>query len=68
MTQNDISAALSQVAQGQAFITCAQLTRALGRKDADKVRRSYLLDLEALDGRYYLIRDVAAILKQHCKM
>ena len=63
MTQNDIVYALRQVTDGQAFITLSQLARALGRADPQKVKRDYLLDLEAVDKKYYLIRDVAKVLK-----
>lgn len=67
MTQNDIAYALGKVTNGQAFITCTQLARALGRADPQKVKKDYLLDLEAVDRKYYLIRDVAAKLKKCCK-
>lgn len=67
MTQNDIAYALKQVTNGQAFITLAQLARALGRADPQKVKRDYLLGLEAVDKKYYLIRDVAGVLKSKCK-
>ena len=63
MTQNDIAYALKQATNGQAFITLSQLARALGRADPQKVKRDYLMDLEAVDKKYYLIRDVASVLK-----
>ena len=67
MTRNDITAALRQVTGGQAFITCSQLARALGRADPQKVKREYLRDLEAVNGKYFLIREVSEVLKEKCK-
>lgn len=68
MTRNDICAELSRVAEGQAFITCTQLSRALGIKHSENVKKEYLTGLEAVNGRYYLIRDVADVLKRKCRM
>ena len=67
MTRNDIVYALRQVTGGQAFITLSQLTRALGRADPQKVKREYLADLEAVGGKYFLIREVAGVLKEKCR-
>ena len=68
MTSNDITAALRQVTEGQAFITLSQLARAMGRSNLTKVKNDYLKGLEAVDGKYYLVRDVAVRLKQCCRM
>lgn len=68
MTSNDITAALRQVTDGQAFITLSQLARAMGRSNLTKVKNDYLRGLEAVDGKYYLVREVSARLKQCCKM
>ena len=67
MTRNDITYALRQVTGGQALITLAQLTKALGRADPQKVKREYLADLEAVGGKYFLIREVAGVLKEKCR-
>lgn len=67
MTQNDITRALGKLTGGQAFITSAQLTRALGCADQYKVKKEYLSGLEAVNGKYYLIREVAAELKRRAK-
>lgn len=67
MTRNDISDELKKAAKGQAFITASQLAAALGRSDQAKVRNAYLKGLEAVDGKYYLVRDVADVLKQRCQ-
>lgn len=66
MTKNDIVHALESVTDGQAFITAAQLTRAMGRTDPKRIKAAYLKGLAAVDGKYYLIREVAAVLKERC--
>jgi len=64
--RNDITYELMKATKGQAFITCTQLTKALGRTNSLKVKHAYLSGLEAVDGKYYLIRDVAEVLKNRC--
>lgn len=66
MTCSDISASLRKVTGGQAFITVSQLAKALGRTDQAKVRKAYLSDLTAVDGKYFLIAEVADVLKRRC--
>ena len=68
MTKNDICAELSRVADGQAFITCTQLSRALGIRHSENVKRDYLSGLEAVNGKYYLIREVADVIKEKCRV
>lgn len=68
MTRTDIAGALRAVTEGQAFITASQLARAMGRSDQRKVKDAYLKDLEAVDGKYYLIIEVAKALKERCAM
>lgn len=68
MTRNEISAALRTVTDGQAFITVGQLAKAMGRADKWRIKDAYLKDLEAVDGKYYLIIDVARVLKERCAM
>ncbi|MBR2255854.1 MAG: hypothetical protein IKF45_01890 [Lachnospiraceae bacterium] len=67
MTRNDICLALERASGGQAFITVSQLTKAMGRSDPKKVKAAYLSDLEAVGGKYYLIREVADVLKKQCR-
>jgi len=55
---------LRLVTGGQAFITATQLARALGCTDSYKVKSKYLKELPALNGKYYLILDVAEELRK----
>jgi hypothetical protein len=66
MTGSDISASLRNVTGGQAFITVSQLAKALGRTDQAKVKKAYLADLTAVDGKYFLITEVADVMKKRC--
>lgn len=68
MNRNDICKELSRIADGQAFITCAQLSRALGISHQERVKKDYLKGLEAINGKYYLIREVAEVIKNKCQM
>lgn len=68
MTANSLVKALQDVTEGQAFITASQLARAFGRTDQAKVRKAYLSGLEAIDGKYYLVRDVAAVLQKRSRL
>lgn len=67
MTKRDIAKALKKVANDQAFMTCTELCKALGVKNRARVRERYLLGLPTLDGKYYLIDEVAESLEQHVK-
>jgi hypothetical protein len=64
MNKKPIVDSLKSVTEGQAFITCVQLTKALGCKDQRKVKDKFLRGLEAIDGKYYLIVDVAEVLQK----
>lgn len=55
---------LRLVTGGQAFITATQLARALGCADSYKVKTKYLKGLPALNGKYYMILDVAEELRK----
>lgn len=68
MTRTDISAELRRVTEGQAFITVTQLARALGEKNTSRVKTKYLEGLESVNGKYYLITEVADALKRSCAM
>lgn len=67
MTRGEIAKELKSVTGEQAFITATQLTRALGRVDAYKVKREFLKDLESIGGRYLII-EVADALKRRAKL
>ena len=62
MIRSEIASELRRVTDGQAFITSTQLARAFGCAKADKVKEKYLKNLEAIDGKYYLIKEVADVL------
>lgn len=66
MTKTEIVKALEKETNGQAFITASQLTKLLGRTDSGKVKNSILTNLEAMNGKYYLIKEVADTLKSMC--
>lgn len=66
MTQNDITHGLRMVTDGQAFITVSQLAKAMGRSDPKRMKKLYLEGLEAVDGKYYLVTEVAGVLKSRC--
>lgn len=66
MRKTDITSALRQHTGG-GTITATGLARFLGVKDAAYVKRKYLYGLEAISGKYYLITEVAEILKGECK-
>lgn len=68
MTRNDIASALRKATGGQAFITVSQLAQAMGRTNQTKVKQSYLQGLEAVDGKYYLVTEVAGVMKERCKL
>lgn len=67
MTKTDIVKALQRKAENQAFITCKEVADALGCADQHRVRNKYLTGLEAVDKKYYLITDVAAVLKSRAQ-
>lgn len=59
MTRNDIVQALKAANDGAEFITATQLAKALHRSNTYKVKQQYLAGLEAISGKYYLVRQVA---------
>lgn len=67
MKKQDIVKALKGASGNRGFITARQLADALGRVDAYKVKREYLLGLENMDGRY-LVSDVADVLQKRTAM
>lgn len=68
MRKTDIMKALKGASGNRGFITARQLADALGRVDAYKVKREYLQNLESMDGRYYLVSDVADVLQKRTAM
>ena len=62
---NDIAAEICRVCDGQAFITQTQLAKAMGVKDPKSLKK-YLLGLEAFAGNRFLVRDIAARIKDAC--
>lgn len=62
MTKQDIRRALAKAGETQAFITETQLAKCMGMKSANYVKKVFLSGLECVDGKYYLISDVAAVL------
>lgn len=62
MTNQDIRRALAKAGETQAFITATQLAKCMGMKTANYVKKTFLSGLECVDGKYYLIPDVAAVL------
>lgn len=60
MTKQDIRRALAKAGETQAFITATQLAECMGMKSANYAKKVFLSGLECVDGKYYLISDVAA--------
>lgn len=66
MLKQEIVRRFERDTNGQAFVTVAQLARLMGRRDQGKLKKAYLSGLEAIDGKYYFIPDVAQVLKERC--
>lgn len=62
MDKQGIKRALSRQVNGGQFMTATDIARVLNVSDTYKVKRKYLNDLDCLDGKYYLIDDVVAVL------
>lgn len=67
MTRTDIAKELRRFT-GAGTISRTQLAEFLGEKNRSRVRNKYLLGLEAIGGRRYLITDVADRLKCSCEL
>ena len=65
MEMKDIRNALGY-SDSTKFTTQAELMRKMGIKNKQSIKK-YLAGLEAVDGKYYLIADVARRLKQLCR-
>lgn len=59
MQLKDIKRELSSAAGGAGMITKSQLLRYMGRSIHSRSSKTYLEGLEAVDGKYYFISDVA---------
>ena len=53
---------------GKGTIKAGEVAKFVGDKNVHRVRQKYLIGLEAIGGRAYLITDVAARLKENCVM
>lgn len=67
MIRTDIAKELRRYT-GAGTIRAKELAGFLGEKNISRVKRKYLIGLEAIGGRAYLITDVAERLKEHCVM
>ena len=67
MTQTQIAKEIRRCVGGP-FITAAQFAQFIGDKNVSRARRKYLQDLEAIDGKRYLISEVAERLKNSCRL
>lgn len=64
MTKQKIKRALERIVEGQAFITASKVAKAMEYKTVYYVKNKYLKDLDRVNGKLYLIDDVAeAIMK-----
>ena len=59
MSYTDVKDSLKKAADGAEFITAKQVGTCLGIKNRETVRTKYLSGLDKVDGKYYLIADVA---------
>lgn len=66
MDKQSLTAALKRCTDGAEVITKTEFQRFIGIKKADHVKK-YLAGLEAIDGKYYLISDVAGTLMRRRK-
>lgn len=67
MEKADIVRALRRASDQQGFITLKELMEAFGKKERRSVLK-YVDGLEAVNGKYYLITDVAAVIKSMCRV
>lgn len=59
MTARDIENDMKRSIGGASFITLGQITKYMGVKNTQRVKRDYLDDLEKVDGKRYFVPDVA---------
>jgi len=65
MNKQDIVRRLEKVTEKQGFITAAQFARFMGRTNVSKCKAKYLDGLDRIDGKYYFVPEVAAVLMKH---
>ena len=65
MIRTDITKALRRFTGGET-ITAKELSAFLKEKNVYRVKQKYLVGLEAIGGRVYLITEVAERLKEKC--
>lgn len=66
MDRQSITAALKRCNDGAEVITKSEFQRFMGIKKADHVKK-YFADLESIDGKYYLVTDLAGELVRRKK-
>ncbi len=62
MKKQDLIRKMEQAAETQGFITASQFARFMGCTNISKCKYKYLSGLDRVDGKYYFIPDVAAVL------
>ena len=62
MTKTKLKRAMIHHAKGAEVMTATQVASFLGVSDSFKAKKKYLVGLEAIDGKYYLIDEVADVL------
>ena len=62
MTKQDLGRKLEQSTKTKGFITATEFARFMGCTNIYKCQQKYLKGLDRLDGKYYFIPDVAAVL------
>lgn len=67
MIRTDIAKELRRYT-GKGTIKATEVAAFLGDKNVSRVKRKYLIGLEAIGGRAYLIPEVAERLKEHCEL
>lgn len=62
MNKQELVRKMEQASKAQGFITASQFARFMGCTNISKCKNKYLSNLERVDGKYYFIPDVAAVL------
>lgn len=66
MTRTDIAQELRRYC-GRGLIRASEVSGFVGDSNVTRVKRKYLHDLEAIDGKMYLVTEVAERLKATCR-
>lgn len=67
MKMNDIASALRRKSESQGFVTAKEVADTFGCADVRKIKNKYLTGLEAVNGKYYLISDVARVIQSQVR-